>query len=582
MIDFDLIIRNGTIVDGSGSPPFLGDVGVKGDWIAAVGQVCGRGTREIEARGCYVTPGFVDIHTHYDGQVVWSSRLTPSSDHGVTTVVTGNCGVGFAPCRPDDRDELISLMEGVEDIPGAVTAEGLTWEWESFPEFLDHVASREHDVDIAMMLPHSPLRVYVMGERGIRREPATAEDIVQMQDLTREAMAAGAIGVGTSRLLQHRTSKGEMIPTFDAAEAELQAIAEVLRELDSGVFQLVPCLTNGFDAEFEVIRRIAEHSKRPVTFSYTPMPGHHWREAAKVLDAANNGSVSVKAQLFPRPIGLVIGLEATVNPFCMSASWKEIAELPIADKVARMRDPELRRRLMSEAPENPKNPNFLLSRNFRAIFELGEYPNYEPDRSESILERAHQAGMDPLEFVYDLLLKNDGSTLLLCAMGNYNEFNLDFVYELLADENIIVGQGDGGAHYGMICDASYPTHMLTHWVRDRRGKRLSMEQAIHYLARKPAAVVGLEDRGLLKPGYRAHINVIDLERLCLSAPQLRFDLPAGGRRLHQSANGYVATVVNGDVVAEEGLRTGKLPGRLLRGAQQPQTIDGAAKMPALG
>jgi N-acyl-D-amino-acid deacylase len=568
---FDLVIRNGTIVDGSGGPAYRGDVGIVGEWIEAVGEIDGAGAREIDAQGLLVTPGFVDIHTHYDGQLVWSQRLNPSSDHGVTTVVTGNCGIGFAPCKPQDRHALVELMEGVEDIPESVATAGLTWEWESFPEFLDTIEQRPHDIDFAAYLPHSPLRVFVMGERAINREEANPQDLAQMKRLTAEALEAGAMGLGTSRMSFHRTSRGEQIPSLGAAEEELHVIAEAMTESDKGILQFVSVMSPELvEEEFGLMRELSRRSGRTLTYTQaqTPQAPDMWRDILEWLRAANDNGANIKAQLFPRPIGMIIGLRASANPFCMQPSWAEIADLPLAEKVERLRDPELRARLLTEQPGDPTNPLFTLARNWGMIFPIGASPDYEPDRSQSIAELAKAAGTSPEEYAYDLLLEEGGEALLLTALGNYADYNLDFIRAMLADSNVIVGLGDGGAHYGMICDASYSTYALTHWARDRKGERFSIEETVRLLTREPAEVVGLTDRGLLRPGHRAHVNIIDHQRLTLHRPGIVHDLPGGGRRLHQSADGYVATICNGRVIMEDGTPTGELPGRLLRGPQR--------------
>ncbi|MDG2004437.1 MAG: amidohydrolase family protein [Novosphingobium sp.] len=577
---FDLIIRGGTIIDGSGGPAYRGDVGITGEWIEAVGEIEGTATREIDATGKLVTPGFVDIHTHYDGQLVWSERLSPSSDHGVTTVVTGNCGIGFAPCKPDDRLALVEMMEGVEDIPEAVATAGLTWEWESFPEFLDLIEKRPHDIDFAAYLPHSPLRVYVMGERAINREEANPQDLAQMKRLTSEALEAGAMGLGTSRMSFHRTSKGELIPSIGAAEEELHVIAEAMTEADRGILQFVSVMSPELlQEEFGLMRELSTRSGRTLTYTQaqTTQAPDMWRDILEMLQVANDNGANMKAQLFPRPIGMIIGLRASANPFCMAPSWAEIADLPLAEKVERMRDPDLRRRLITEEPEDPTNPLFNLARKYEMIFPLDAAPNYEPDRSQSIAELAKAAGVSSDEYIYDRLLDDDGEALLLTAIGNYADYNLDFIREMLADSNVVVGLGDGGAHYGMICDASYSTYALTHWARDRERDQFSIEQTVRMLTREPAEVVGLTDRGLLQPGHRAHANVIDHDRLTLHRPGIIHDLPGGGKRLHQTAEGYVATICNGAVIMEDGQPTGALPGRLLRGAQpgpdaQPEAV----------
>ncbi len=566
---FDLVVRNGTIVDGSGGPAFVGDVAVRGGWIAAVGAISGRAVHEIDATGLLVTPGFVDIHTHYDGQAIWSDRLTPSSEHGVTTVVAGNCGIGFAPCRSADRDALIALMEGVEDIPAAVAGEGLTWDWETFPGYLDALEGRARDINLAVYIPHSPLRVYVMGARAIAREAATADDREEMGRLVREALAAGAIGFGTSRLFAHRSSTGDLIPTFDADEAELLAIAAALREAGKGVFQLVPnAAYTTYAQELALMRRIARACERPVTYSHTQSADPH--AALSLLDEANREEgVVLKGQVFPRPIGLLIGLTASANPFSSCPGFQSLKALPLARKVAEMRKDHVRQRLIAEMPSDD-SPLHRFCRDWARIFPLGEEPRYEPAAAASIASMAAEAGRSAEDYVYDLLLEDDGRALMLCTIGNYAEGNLDWIATALRNDNIVAGLGDGGAHYGMICDASYPTFTLCYWTRERAAGRLSIEEAIHYLARKPTLVVGLEDRGMIAPHHRADINIIDYRRLRLHRPEIVADLPAGGSRFRQGADGYVATIVNGQVIAREGVPTRFRPGVLVRGAQSPR------------
>jgi N-acyl-D-amino-acid deacylase len=576
--EFDMVVRGGIIADGSGSPRFEGDVAIRDGWIVAVGSFDGKGAREIDAAGLLVTPGFIDLHTHYDGQMIWSKRLNPSSDHGVTTVVTGNCGIGFAPCRPADRAGLISLMEGVEDIPGAVAGAGLSWDWESFPEFLDAVDRRSRDIDVATLLPHAPMRVFVMGKRALDREAATAQDLEQMKALAQEALAAGALGVGTSQLPEHRSSDGKMIPTFGVSEVELRTLAEAIRNSGSGIFQFVGPILQVPGESLDLMARMADISGGPVTYTLTQTPKapDQWREVLDRMGELNVDGRVIKAQLFPRPIGLIIGLTASVNPFCMAPSWAEIADLPLADKVARMREPGLRRRLIDETPENPNNPLFLLSRNFGQVYQIDpDRPDYEPRSDESIASRAAAAGIGAADYVYDLLLGDEGNALLLVAISNYAHYNLDFVREMLPNPNVVLGLGDGGAHYGMICDASYPTFMLAHWARDRKSERFSVEQVVHFLSRKPAELFGLTDRGLIAEGHRASLNIIDLDRLHLQPPRIVYDLPGGGKRLDQQADGYVATIVNGEVIQRNGEPTGAVPGLLVRGRQQARVAEPA-------
>ncbi len=567
----DVLVRGGLVVDGTGAKAYKGDVAVANGRIVYAGPAfTGRAKETIDAKGLLVTPGFVDIHTHYDGQALWSQEMSPSSSHGVTTVVTGNCGVGFAPCRNGDQERMIALMEGVEDIPGVVMAEGLDWSWETFPQYLDALASRPRDIDVAALLPHSPLRVFVMGERGARREPATAEDCAQMKALTAEALAAGALGFATSRLLIHRTSTGEYIPSYAAADAELIAVGEALREADTGVLQMV------LDAPFTPwadelghMIRVAEATGRPATFTLgTPNEGpDNWSEALAICDAATARGLSIFPQVLPRPIGMISGLDLSTHPFALCPSWKEIANLPLDGKLARLKDREFRARILAEAPQEG-HPLAMMTRNWNWMFPLGDPPNYAPPRDSSIAAQAERLGTTPEAVALDVMIAGgDGSGLIYNALGNYYQGSLDSVLNLIRREDIVVGLGDGGAHYSAICDASYPTFVLTYWVRDRDGERLSIEEAIRTLTAKPARTMGLSDRGILAPGYKADINVIDAAGLALHAPQIKRDLPAGGRRLDQGAAGYVATLCNGVVIRRNDQPTGARPGQLVRGAQ---------------
>lgn len=570
MTQCDLLIRGGTIVDGSGGEPFAGDVAIAGDRIVAVGAFSGEAAETIDATGRYVTPGFVDIHTHYDGQAVWSEEMSPSSSHGVTTVVMGNCGVGFAPCRAGDRAMLIEVMEGVEDIPGVVMAEGLPWDWETFPEYLDALAARKRDIDVAAYLPHSPLRVYVMGERGAKREQANQADIARMQELTREAMAAGAMGFATSRLTIHRTSTGDFIPSYEAESRELTAIASAMGESGSGTLQMVPNLFVPWEEELGQLFAMAEASGgRPATFTYaTGNVGEPaWERALELVDAANARGAQIHPQFIPRPIGIVAGFELSTHPFCLCPSYLPIAKLPIEGQLEHLRDPAFRARLIAEQPDTG-HPLAQMSRNWDWLFPLSDPPNYEPPRESSVAAQAAAQGRAPEEVAMDLLMNGgDGRGMLYNAIGNFYEGRLDAHYELLRREDTIVGLGDGGAHYAAICDASYPSHILTYWTRDRAGPKLGWAEAIRALTAKPAKAVGLNDRGRLAPGYKADVNVIDPEKLALHRPVVRHDLPAGGRRLDQTASGYDWTICAGVAIRRNDQSTGARPGRVVRGAQ---------------
>lgn len=566
---FDLVIRNGTVVDGSGGPLQQADIAIANGKIARIGQVEEQGREEIDATDKLVTPGFVDIHTHYDGQVTWENTLKPSSNHGVTTVITGNCGVGFAPCKPQQRDTLVRVMEGVEDVPEIVMTEGLPWNWESFPEYLDSLEAREYDIDFATQIPHSAIRVYVMGERGERREPATEQELRQMTDIVREAIQAGALGVSSSHHLGHRTVAGELAPSVGSASQEVLALARGLHEAGGGVFQMI---TDGYyggsdaRAQMDLLCSIATTAGRPVSYSLlqkAPYLRLHEDMLALMRQARSQG-LEIQAQVFPRPVGLLFGLALSFHPFRFHPSYQAIHGLPLAQRVAVMRKPEVRAAILSEKPEHP-NPIFItIVSGYDNAFSLGDPPNYEPAPEELLHARARARGVSNAELAYDLLLENEGQAVLMSPSSNFAEGNFDAIQCMLFDENTLIALGDGGAHYGMICDSSYPTTVLTHWVRDREGERMSLEQAVHRLSRKNALAVGLPDRGLIAEGLKADINVIDFDRLRLHPPQPVHDLPGGGRRLMQKSEGYAATIVSGRVTYREGVSTGERPGRLIR------------------
>jgi len=563
---YDLIIRGGTIVDGSGRSPFLGDLAIRGGVIAAIGNVVGAAAEEIDATDCIVTPGFVDVHTHYDGQITWENRLVPSSDHGVTTVVMGNCGVGFAPVRPGDEGLMIRLMEGVEDIPEVVMATGVPFDWSSFPEYLDAIEARESDVDFAAQIPHSPLRVFVMGQRGADLEPATGDDLTEMTRLTREAVEAGALGVSTSRYLFHRFRSGAHVPSARSSIDELQALGAGLREAGAGVFQCIPSIDSDPAEEVAVMTAVARASRRPVNFSliHNPAQPHGWETYLRSISSARDEGFELNGQFSARPTGVLLGLDLTFHPFALNPSYRPLADLPLEDKVCRLRDPELRARLIAEEIDDP-NPMFrMLLERLTTIFRLDDPADYDFHPEDSLQARAAREGRDSREVIYDALLEDEGRAVL-CAFGNDVQDYLERTAPLIGSDNLIVALGDGGAHYGMICDAAYTTYMLTGRV-GRDG--LDLATTIRALTSQPAGSVGLCDRGVLAAGYKADVNVIDLDHLTLRRPHVRRDLPAGGRRLAQGAKGYVATLVSGVVTHRDDRSTGALPGRLVRG-QRP-------------
>ncbi|WP_181782647.1 N-acyl-D-amino-acid deacylase family protein [Pseudonocardia pini] len=567
MAEYDLVVRGGTVVDGNGGPPRTADVAVSGDRIAEVGRVAGTGRREISADGAVVAPGFVDVHTHYDGQATWESRLQPSSWHGVTTVVAGNCGVGFAPALPEHRDRLIDLMEGVEDIPGIALHEGLPWTWLSFPEYLDVLEARHYDVDLAVQVPHAALRVHAMGERAAAHEEATPDEVALMAKLAAEAVRAGALGFSTSRTLNHKSIDGELIPSYGLGAAELVAIGHAVGETGTGVLQLVSDFPEP-EREFALIRELAEAAGRPLSFSLNqfPLDPERHRTVLRLLEQAVADGLEIRAQVAARPVGLILGLENTLNPFMTNPVWRRIADLTPGEQAARMREPGLRAEIL-EAQTREKNRSRLggnLIHKYELMYELEDPPNYEPPVSTSVAARAAAQGRDPVELAYDIVA---GGGMLYVVSANYADGDLDAVREMLVHPDTIPGLSDGGAHVGTICDGSFPTTLLAHWTRDRAGERIPLEYIVRQQSRDTARAVGLTDRGVLEPGLRADLTVIDMAALRLRRPEMRADLPAGGRRLLQRAEGYVHTVVAGQETYADGVETEALPGRLLRGAR---------------
>jgi len=565
---YDVVIRNGLVLDGSGGEPYKADVAVTDGRIAALGANLGPAKEEIDAKGLLVTPGFVDVHTHYDGQVTWESRLAPSSNHGVTTIVTGNCGVGFAPCKPADHDGLIALMAGVEDIPEVVMADGLPWNWESFPDYLDAVDARPHDVDIAALIPHSALRVYVMGERAIRREAATPADVEAMATIASEAMEAGAVGFGTSRAIQQKSIRGEPIPTVGAGEDELQGIVtQVVKR--GGYFQVLSDFEQFRDVEgeFAMLRRVTD--KAGGRMSFTLNQKHKdpdgWRRLLTLAEQANREGVTIRPQVLGRPTGLLMGHELTQTPFDSSPLYRRLKlELPIAALAVELKRPEVKAQILAEVGDTEVR---------MALFELDDRVDYEPLPEQSLAARAAAAGRPTAEFIYDVMLQDDGRQILSAPVQNFADGSLSAPYEMITHPDTVLGLGDGGAHCGLVCDASYPTTMLTYWTRDRtRGPRLTLPEVVKKLAADTAELVGLKDRGRVAVGYKADLNVIDYDRLRMFRPEPVYDLPTGGRRIVQRSEGYVATLVSGVVTYREGQSTGAMPGRVVRGAQKEPMV----------
>lgn len=580
---FDVKIINGTIVDGTGKPSFQGQIGIKDGKITAVGDCDGAAKRTIDAEGALVTPGFTDIHTHYDGQISWDKDLAPSSVHGVTTCVMGSCGVGFAPVKEQDRDRLIRLMEGVEDIPGTALAEGLTWNWESLPEYMDAIDSFPHAIDFAVQATHDALRVYVMGERATYDTPATDEDIAKMRDLVRESLKAGAVGFSTGRTDNHRSAEGQATPASEAQLKELTGIAEAFKGLDHGVLQAVSDFDMAqsperFEPEWQLLEDMLKASGgHPMSISLMQRdqaPGQ-WQQIMKKAEEANEKGLNIRLQTAPRGIGIMLGLEATFHPFIGFPSYKKISALSLEERVREMKKPEFRAQILKEKSDKvsgdgssipPLADHFLSNLDLVAkrLYRLGEKPNYEPAKEDCLFAQAMAQNKGMLEVLFDAMLENDGKALLYFPLYNYGGLNLDAVREMMTHPLALPGLSDGGAHVGTVCDASFPTFLLSHWGRDRGHGLLPIEQLIHMQAYKTARFIGFNDRGELAPGQKADINIIDYDKLSLKPPRLVNDLPAGGKRLLQEANGYRMTLLNGEVIAENGQLTDLRIGRLAR------------------
>ena len=564
MAEYDLIIRNGHVVDGSGGKSGILDVAVKDGLIQAVGEnLTDTASNEIDASGLIVTPGFVDVHTHYDGQATWDSHLNPSSNLGTTTVVMGNCGVGFAPCKPEDRDVLIQLMEGVEEIPETAMAEGLPWTWESFPEYLDTLDAKPRDIDVAALVPHGPVRVFVMGERAVNRETATDEDISKMQAVIEESVNAGGVGFSTSRTLVHRTSTGSPVPTYKAATHELKQLGMALSGEKGHVFQLISDWED-LDEEFSILRSTSESTGAKGTFTLLHLDNQPdlWRQQLDHIEHAQSEGLDIRGQVLSRPVGMLMGHPASMSPFSPRPTFRSLEDLPWDEKIAKLKNPEIKSQILGEDIDQPHIFVKLFSRRFDKMYPLEEPIEYLPTPDTSVAARAQADGVEPVEWLYDYFLGNNGNNLIYIPAANFS----DHIPELLTHPNTVSALGDGGAHVGSICDASANIYVITKWVKER--KRFELEKAIHLLTRQPAELYSLKDRGLIAPGYKADINLIDYEALSLKTPHIVNDLPAGGKRLLQHANGIVSTMVSGTVIYQSGEATGALPGKLVRGQQQ--------------
>jgi len=564
--EISVVVRNGTVIDGTGAAPYEADVAIANGKIVEIGKITARGAEEIDAKGKLVTPGFVDIHTHYDAQAAWDSRMTPSSWHGVTTAVMGNCGVGFAPCRPEDRNKLVELMEGVEDIPGAVMAEGLKWEWESFGEFLTSLERRQRDIDLCALLPHAAVRVYVMGERAIRHEAANQGDIAQMRQIVEESVRAGAFGVSTSRTISHKSLKGEYIPTLRAAEEELTGLAMGMKDAGSGFLELVGDWNQPDPAtEFAMLRRVVEKSGRTAVFSLTQRHDRTevWKELMALSDQAIADGVSIRPVAAPRAIGILLGLEGSQNPFSGTPTYKSIAHLPLAERVKAMSTPEIRAKILSDDPVTGSTFPLFHRMSYNKMFRFGHPANYEPKREDSITAIAEREGRTPQEVAYDIMLEDGGRDFIYCPLVNYVDYDLSASEAMLDNRNTIMGIGDGGAHVGFIIDAGFPTWLLAHW--GRKKQRWTPQELIRRLTSDTAGAAGLHDRGKVAVGKKGDLNILDWEKIAFGRPYVTFDLPAGGRRLLQKADGYDTTIVSGQVTYRNGEPTGALPGKMVRG-----------------
>jgi len=570
---FDLIIRNGTLVDGTGNKSQIADIAIKDGLIAAIGDFSGKSNQEIDASNLVVTPGFVDIHTHYDGQAIWDSQLKPSSIHGVTTVVMGNCGVGFAPCKPEDRIKLVELMEGVEDIPAPVMHEGLDWKWETFEEYIEALERNKLDIDVCALLPHAALRVYVMGERAINHEAANIDDMKIMRKLAKEAVEAGAFGFSTSRTISHKSLKGEFTPTLRAHEDELTAIAMGLSDAGTGFMEIVSDWNEPDpETEFEVLKRIVKKSGRPVVFSCTQRHDRpdFWKDLMEMARQAQKEGLPIRPVVTPRPIGLLLGLNGSQNPFSGTDTYKTLAELPLKQRIVEMRKKEIKKQILSEDPIAGSTFPLINRIGYSQMYRFGSPPNYNPRQEDSIENLARINGISAAEMAYDILLENDGNNFIYAPLVNYADHTFSVCQKMLEDKNAIMGLGDGGAHVGFILDAGYPTWLISYW--SVKKKVFSMEETVRRLTSDTAIAAGLSDRGFLKVGLKADINIIDWENVGSSDPFMTQDLPAGGKRLMQHTKGYIATIVSGKITYRNGNSTEERPGILVRSVKDSKKV----------
>jgi N-acyl-D-amino-acid deacylase len=562
----DLVIRNGKIVDGTGALAFAGDIAIDGDRILSVGGKAGAGHREIDASGLLVTPGWVDIHTHYDGQVAWDPYLSPSSWHGVTTLVMGNCGVGFAPVKRGQEDFLISMMDGVEDIPTETLKAGIKFEWESFAEYLNALSRMKRVLDVGTHVPHCAVRTYVMGERGAANELATQDDIAQMAAIVRDGVHAGALGISTSRTLLHRTRDKAYVPGTFAAIDEMVGLGRALGDAGGGVFEMVTDVT-GDDADLGWVARLSAETGCSISLAavVNRRSGMRMHEIFEFIRRKNATGSHIVAQVAARPAASLMSLQSSLHPFSTHRSYRQLMTgLSLADRVAKMRDPKVRAQILNDQPAVREEQTLAMVSQFEHHFPLGDPPDYEPTRGMSILERAKREGKTPQELAYDTLLEHDGRGIIYMPLA-FKDYSFDALRPLLTDDATILSLSDGGAHCGVICDAGMPTYLLTHWVRDRRrGPRIPLELAVKRQTKDTAELYRMRDRGVLAPGMKADINLIDFDNLRLHPPEMVFDLPADGRRFVQRVDGYNYTIVSGEVTHERGEPTGAMPGKVVR------------------